>query len=423
MVHTTSVNGANAVLTSGELMSSVDGITSNTISAKQTNSGLYCVSWSLNEVTAMPGTPYHIAGFLASPELDVENGNHCFVPVDAAVNEIQVLHKDGDVDAYREASAQIILWRKAVNEWHKIAATNGQEFETSNAMNTLKSMRKKIQQPDYELPFKFKGGVTIFNESMLDGQISPLAVLMMALAEGKDLVELGINSSQDLVASTNIDLLSHVASTLPVQFEDEINEAIEQLKQAASQGSDNVIRYNVESMTFLCGDRDFESIWKHVIASSKHRPEAVLLYPQLGEDAVKVPNFVLEKGLGDHDKLTKAIRRIIPDKPSLTFKWSELLPEDALQETGGSTGAARIFVGAKYTLRAKHLSKGRNGDKLVASYMNDDTDSLVDVSQELPDASSSDTAPITDYDAQTPTRDVMRLNEGDNDTKDISGTF
>lgn len=90
LLHTTSVEAAEAIINCGTLYSSRDGLEKGVVNPETRNNGTLAVSWSLNDVWAMPGTLYHINGFLASPHEVVTNKRQkLFVPTDAAYAEVQ----------------------------------------------------------------------------------------------------------------------------------------------------------------------------------------------------------------------------------------------------------------------------------------------------------------------------------------------
>lgn len=198
-------------------------------------------------------------------------------------------------------------------------------YKNTNCYKTLQYYKKQFTKPDYQAPFVFKGSRTEIDNGLLESSRSSLAVLLMAAAEGGDLQEYtGIENVSDLF-SANEELLYNATGMLPTFFDDELEAIMLEIEKtydgvkysATNRG------FDITSMVFVCSRDDFETSWKYVFATAHTTPKAVVLYE---DDQVRVPNFVHEKGLGDHEKLKEAIRKVIPARTT-TFDWKRLLPE------------------------------------------------------------------------------------------------
>ena len=74
------------------------------------NSGFEGTSWSLNNIDALPGDRYHLAGFLAAPETVVNKSEQLAIPSRPAISEVIQLSSAINSSEFYEAKTQLELY-------------------------------------------------------------------------------------------------------------------------------------------------------------------------------------------------------------------------------------------------------------------------------------------------------------------------
>jgi hypothetical protein len=370
LYHGTDLEATWSILFSGKLLPGKDLRRQeySIFEAPRTHGGWAGISFNCNEIAALPGTPRHISGFLAAPETLLSSGR-LFVPVDAADHELQYTNFGLNIDKYKAEHAQQILWDKVIKEdltlrpviqairaGHTDLALED-VVKKSNIHNTVQRLKK---QPD--LLRRFADGefyyfdqddnMVRFSTTLLDIQISPMAVLMQAIldtGDAKDITDQGIASITECTTQQLASLFLRVNAS----FADEQEEAVERFRAILDDEKvDTKVR--VKDLVFVCGHKDLE-YWKYLIAAADEAPRAVLVFE---DREVSMPSFVAERGTGDNRKLQESIRSVIPVRGDI-IDWQGLLAEPSAESNLSqkkAAGAARHLVASNRTIGAKVLS-------------------------------------------------------------------
>ena len=102
LFHSAKSSNIVKILQAGSLMNaaSIDAV------SRDSNGGSEGISWSLNDIEAMPATRYHIAGFVAAPEKILKSSTQLAVPDSAAPFEVVQLSQQIDATDFYDRYAR-----------------------------------------------------------------------------------------------------------------------------------------------------------------------------------------------------------------------------------------------------------------------------------------------------------------------------
>lgn len=353
LLHTTDIDSVAHVLDCGQLTSTVRLMEHRLATPrKETHGGDFGISCSCNGLQVVPGTLGHLAGFMTSPEEAQKKGT-LFVPVDASTYELLFIRDSVNVDRYKELQAQRIIWQKAMKEFMNLDLCLEHyrgAIEKSNLMNTIRKVAKMARAQgdtaEFRAMYQFKDGQTVFDPKILETSISPLAVLVQSSIDGGD-AEGVIGRKVNDIYEMTVDELQKLIPVIMMEFvPDEMEALSREIMEVGLRAGANTW-LGTEEQVFVCSEKDLESVWKYVFAHSEKPPRAVLVF---NGKQIRVPDFTLHKGEGDHQKLECAIRQVIP-RTERTFNWHSLFsaPTGELRK-----GAIKHFVPATVSLRAQN---------------------------------------------------------------------
>jgi hypothetical protein len=285
------------------------------------NSGYEGISWSLNNVDALPGDRYHLAGLLAAPEVVLGKDEQLAIPSRPAIYEaIQI---DGSIDAMKfyEAKTQLELYCDA--------GTFGEANSVFNNLWAVSCWRKNPRSGVMDKPMLYTSGrklarrkdcekklrelYTIGSDKLIylshnllgqtDDEFPIAAVWLQALIDagrlegtvfdGKKLLEI-----IDLMNSRNTEILLRESKKDWLPFQ----KALDAIEAEAKH-----VKVPVENMYLVAAQKDLKN-WLKVLARTPYQPKVLLLYD---DKKVRLENFAtLHRG--DHAKLTYELRNTIP---------------------------------------------------------------------------------------------------------------
>lgn len=125
------------ILNSGYLMNAhaIDA------STRGSNGGSEGVSWSLSEIEAVPGTRYHIAGFVAPPEAVLGKNTQLAVPDKPAPFEVVQLSKNIDAEWYYDEYKEMWALEK---EYREVVRHEGRDSDRALALRRNILGRKAV---------------------------------------------------------------------------------------------------------------------------------------------------------------------------------------------------------------------------------------------------------------------------------------
>lgn len=293
------------------------------------NSGFEGISWSLNNIDALPGDRYHLAGFLTAPEIALGKGEQLTIPSRPAISEVIQVSSTVDPHEFYEAKTQLELYYRAGYFGEANSVFNNLfavSYKRKNPRNSLidKPMlyvqgRKLVKRKSYES--KLRELYTISNDGLIylshnllgqvDDEVPIAAVWLQAAIDtnrfsnsvfaGKKLPEV-----IELMNSKNTEILLKESKKDWLPFQEVID---------AAEAKSRHIKVAVESMYLVAAKKDAK-YWLKVLAHVPYKPKGLLLYD---DNKVRLENFAtLHRG--DHAELTRELRGpILPRKGFIPY--------------------------------------------------------------------------------------------------------
>jgi hypothetical protein len=365
LFHGTTVNGAIQILESGQIKSSSQLMKERPLTDEQISSGgVIGVSFSLNQIVAVPGDYRHMVGFVAPPE--ALSGNY-FIPFAAAPYEVQLTGPKFDKERWRKIDTRAACWRYVMMELAMYGAhATTQELHDKLDELPFEIARRKcrdgeitsddilaLTEDEYEESSdKF---MLNFDESCTtDTETSILAAIIQKMIEegdAKSVINREVTSFAELQP---IEILLLGRAALPSSmdqeaiadsvFGDVIEVSFKDYEKAITTYSDGV-KVDTSELVFVCPDRDLAQ-WQAIIAKQPHKPKGIIVY-----DArqVRTPNFVMQRDDGDQDALSQSLRSQIPENDQ-TVDWLQWLPNGELKMEKGQSSH---LVANSHTLHAQ----------------------------------------------------------------------
>jgi hypothetical protein len=317
------IANANAIREREKAAAALEGRDAKLI---KNNSGYEGISWSMNEIDALPGDRFHLAGFLAAPETALGESDQLVIPSRPAPNEVLEVPAGIDANKFYTAKTQLELYRQpglfsetnsllgnvlALKFWHSPDRT---KYNEEPLLEIAK--RGILAEPDYKDRLRSlytlgKEGEIQLSPDLLQqvGNELPVAAVWIQAAidngrfkdtefDGKDLV--GVIDSVDDDNFAKLVGLSRPDWTPSDKYLDEQEEHM------------SSVEVSVEDMYFVAPKKDVET-WIQVIARSGRMPKGILLYD---DKKIRLENFA-SVHRGDHSSLTAELQKAInPNNPA-----------------------------------------------------------------------------------------------------------
>lgn len=343
-----------------------EGRSKNTI---RQNSGYEGISWSMNEIDALPGDRYHMAGFVAAPETALNDETQFGVPSRPAPNEVIQIPSGIDAKKYYNAKTQYELYRdvslfgEANSVYDNIMAISNWEDATLREFNEepllYQAMNDIFKQPDFKEQLRSMYHVNEAGKIELSPElfkqtkekIPVAAVWIQAAIDNK---KLDGTSFENKDISSIIESLGseNVAEILRIALDD--SKFYEKIIDDEDEKSTDV-GVPVEKMYFVAPRKDAKK-WIQVIARSGHKPAGILLYD---DKKVRLENFA-SNHRGDHSQLSQELRKAIVPADGY-IKYGEVLGRDFGDDM--RAGGKHHIIAEKYLTNRKTIKKV--DDKLV----------------------------------------------------------
>lgn len=284
------------------------------------NSGFEGISWSLNNIDALPGDRYHLAGFLAAPETVVDKNEQLAIPSRPAISEVIQISGTVNPGEFYEAKTQLELYYRAGyfgeanSVFNNLFAVSYKRKSPRNGLIDKPMLYvqgcKLVKRKNYES--KLRELYTIGNDGLIylshnllgqvDDEIPIVAVWLQAAIDtnrlngtvfaGKKLVDI-----IELMNSKNTEILLKESKKDWLPFQKIMDNAEAKSKH---------VKVAIKGMYLVAAKKDVK-YWLKVLANTSHKPKGLLLYD---DKKVRLENFAtLHRG--DHSELTNELRDAI----------------------------------------------------------------------------------------------------------------
>lgn len=310
-------------------------------SALNMNSGFEGVSWSLNQIDALPGTRGHIAGFLAAPEDILGADEKLVVPSRPAPYEVlQVGEKLDPEQAY--------YWKNQAEAWGDGEPSFSERNSVDSNLMWMRSykpgsrtLRSSVYEytgsvePDYLRQFfKFDDKRhIIWGEDLYQKNEVPSALPYLQSILDRNLLKQvpeyqDIDTMEKVLERTHTDPKFLMTLIMTARAEGKpANEAYDKILDQVAKS----VRIKPEEMYFVTSHQDLEA-WLKVMARTGVEPKGILLY----DDAqVVMENFASDYE-GNHEELSSELGRAVGVRED--FWQNEMGMDPANLPRSGSVG-------------------------------------------------------------------------------------
>lgn len=271
------------------------------------NSGYEGISWSMNEIDALPGTRGHIAGFVAAPEDVLADDEQLVVPSRPAPYEVLQMNKKIDAKELYRLKTQYETWGDGgislgeKNNVHNNLMRMLMYQEGDTFFGSAKAYQYDGDTSAEEMRKHFtldEDKKVVWDEDMQQkSEVPPALPWFQALIDRGSLQRAGYEDLKDVesvVEQTkhDEDFVKRLIATVKYETKP-VEEAYEQGLDAAS-----AVRIRPEEMYFVTSHQDLEP-WLKVMARNRVEPKGILLYD---DDQVVVENFASDYE-GNHKEL------------------------------------------------------------------------------------------------------------------------
>lgn len=333
------------------------------------NSGYEGISWSMNEIDALPGDRFHIAGFVVAPETALSDETQFTVPSRPAPNEVIQIPSGIDAKKYYDAKTQFELYREAsvfgeANSVHNnLMAISFWEDTTTREFSEepllLQAMDGLFKQPDFQEQLRSMYHVNEAGKIELSPDlfkqtknIIPVAAVWIQAAIDNNKLTGTSFENKDIISIIKSLNSENIAEIIRIAIDD--SKFYEKIIDDEDEKSTDV-GVPVEKMYFVAPRKDAKK-WIQVIARSGHKPAGIILYDG---KKVRLENFASDHR-GDHGQLSQELHKaIVPAKGYI--KYGEVLGQDFNDEM--RSGAKHHIIAEKYLTDRKTIKKV--GGKLV----------------------------------------------------------
>lgn len=285
------------------------------------NSGAEGISWSMNGIDALPGTPGHLAGFLASPESALAaTGDQLVIPSRPAPYEVLQVSPDVNAEAFFEAKKQVEVWGDRSAHFGDMASVdtnliflgmNG-DFAESQMRTFLDNGGRPAEELRAHYSVDENDKITLdeqlHQQKSDENLIPPGAVYLQSLIDRgklKDLFEAAkvTDSPDSYDVNSLIERLKTDAELRTATIREARKESNEYLERYEKEfDAAKSIEIPLSEMYFVSSHADLPA-WAEMFARSGVEPKGIVLYD---DPRVILPNFA-SAYKGNHDELTREI--------------------------------------------------------------------------------------------------------------------
>ena len=400
LFHGASTDACIKILTSGKLMDSnaVAAVAKTKGESFKSRGGTEGISWSFNSIDALPGDRYHMAGFVTSIGLALEEGQQLAVPANPALFELQQVTGNVDMNRIRVLGIQDKNFNSKYSRTYEITNKN-----SGDIVNSLQFFIESLKNntPDESPLYKWLQGSLktsgtdrqaliekIRGVTLPNGKFEPNAkmrsdghiYMSSALGERKkdDNVPRSVAYLQAFLDSISapspgqpkdvIELLERIAKnptghsatkvTARVKYDADFHNS--QFDSEAKNIEPTIV--DIENLWFVCSDADLPQ-WSKVIAGLPHKPRGIMTYDG---DTVRISDW--QNRYGDYEELSRQLKQTI-DPRNKGKAYEEILGLDrhAGEELDYSKRAygKHQVIASKYLRKAKVLKKINGTTRLV----------------------------------------------------------
>jgi len=340
--HGTEFGKVIEILTSGYLRS-VKALTETHGKKVDNNSGYEGVSWSLNEIEALPGDRFHLAGFLGSPVNILDPNQQFTVPSRPAPFELIQISRDIEPNEFYDFKIQDEIYRdisimgernSVVSNLVKVANFESKNTSEDDSIPMLikflnehpddqelaQKLRKfyQIRTKDGQLkPFQGKGenfnnpdSTIKLSEALLQQNEIPVAAVWI-----QALIDTGrINNDPDFQGLTSV---REIVQNMPGKkdpLKEEFHKEIAYLDRLWEEQKPKItsIQVPVSKLYLVVPKHDLEK-YLRVLARCEPStwPKGIIVYDN--HQMIRLENFV-SLHTGDHATLTQWLQKLIPPK-------------------------------------------------------------------------------------------------------------
>jgi hypothetical protein len=387
LYHGTKVAHAISILDSGTLASGKTLIDREKDKAKseerdvshiQNNSGYEGISWSFNEIAALPGDRYHLVGFVASPESVLDGDMQLAIPSRPAPNELILINGGINANSYYEAKTQYELMAGFnMGEMNSvlsnlISLSAFREVENSGkkldmVSDPLLKTFSETDMPDDEMAdmlrtkyIKGDDGLIKFSTDLLqqvNNEVPVAAVWIQSLIDSGQISRVKgfeqIKTVREAIAKINDGNIKNFYKLLKENNSPNVRKTETEEDKAGS------VEVPVDQMYLVVGKRDLEK-WLKIIARSGKTPKGIIV---VDHKKVRLEYFA-SSHRGDQDVLTEELRRVIPKNDGLIDYDEQVLGEKITDEK--MAGYKKHVIGEKYLGNRKSIRKSEDGNLIVS---------------------------------------------------------
>jgi len=326
LFHGTTVRGMAGIIESGELSNFKKLYEAEQKKAEEEgrrpnllrrNSGYEGISWSFNAVDALPGTRYHLAGFLTSPESALSKDSQLVIPSRPAPFELLQVSSELESRRYYELKVQdeILGPGNGLSDTSIIA--NLIFYEMSLGKNTgsvvKEFLSKKTELSELVSLLKSNysvtedGGIKFSPElSQQKGEVlPPLLVWMQAIIDTGRITQ--VEGFQDCTDVYQV--FQRISPDNYKSFFLEMKRDSRRIQNELQRYEESIssLEIDLSQMYLVVPDTDVED-YLRLLAINGKRPKGILVYES---SKVSIENFA-SKSKGDHEEFTALLRNVVP---------------------------------------------------------------------------------------------------------------
>ena len=374
LYHGTKAEQGRQILTSGRL-SNVKALkeklapADETGSKLKTNSGYEGISWSLNNIDALPGDRFHLLGFLASPRQVLKSETQLAVPSRPAPHELILIDRAIESKKFYELKTQhellidvgmaehnSVLSNLATLSFVKSEQQAGRAAEgrwNSRSMLLEFSRRSESDEELAELlRTKYKSktdGQIEFDPDLLSNPELPVgAVWLQALIDSDRLQFVDYFETTRTVREAITIIDDQTSTDLKNELFDAVHDRVQQIDQEEAKIS--ALEIPLSELHLVIPNKDLER-WLGVLARTDSKPQSIIVYDH---KKVRMENFA-SIHRGDNAELTRQIRRGVPETDQTVQYDGQLL---------GRPITADSITGFAHHLLAERVLRDRKSLKL-----------------------------------------------------------
>lgn len=255
------------------------------------NGGEEGISWSLGDIEAIPSTRYHMAGFMAAPEVVLGVDSQLAIPDSPAPYEVVQLSSNVDAAQFYEARKQEHVL-DVVYECFADFATRSRKLE------------------DIE-PYDIAQYISYDNN---DGLVFSEEFAKKAHELGGDFV---IPLWLKAIGLRGVNLDEKLADKIAADLEERILSSVEPLPDDDTNSND--VAVPVDKLYFVAPRKDLDD-WLRVLARCGNKPKGIITYDG---SSVRLEDFATEHR-GDGGELAGQLRQVVKPQAD-TLQWQTLL--------------------------------------------------------------------------------------------------